>query len=215
MGFESIFTLEYWKDLLYALPALLIALPAHEYAHAYAAYKMGDPTARNLGRMTINPLKHLDPVGFIMLLFAHFGWAKPVPVNSRNFRNYKLGETVVSLSGVAMNLLLAFIFSGVFVLIFVALGVENDALMIITYYIIIINLNLMLLNLLPIYPLDGYHVFRLVTAKRINPNFFIQYERYGYIILIVLVFSGAIGALFEYVVPYIMEAMLSFFMLFV
>jgi Zn-dependent protease len=215
MGFESIFTLEYWKDLLYALPALLIALPAHEYAHAYAAYKMGDPTARNLGRMTINPLKHLDPVGFIMLLFAHFGWAKPVPVNSRNFRNYKLGETVVSLSGVAMNLLLAFIFSGVFVLIFVALGVENDALMIIVYYIIIINLNLMLLNLLPIYPLDGYHVFRLLAAKRINPNFFIQYERYGYIILIVLVFSGAIGALFEYVVPYIMEAMLSFFMLFV
>jgi len=215
MGFDSIFTLDFWKELLYALPALLIALPAHEYAHAYAAYKMGDPTARNLGRMTINPLKHLDPVGFIMLLFAHFGWAKPVPVNSRNFRNYKLGETVVSLAGVTMNLLLAFIFSGVFVLVFLILGVANDALMIIAYYIIVINLNLMLLNLLPIYPLDGYHVFRLLLAKRISPNFFIQYERYGYIILIVLVFSGALGALFEYVVPPIMEAMLNFFMLFV
>lgn len=215
MGFNNILTLDFWKELLYALPALLIALPAHEYAHAYAAYKMGDPTARNLGRMTINPLKHLDPVGFIMLLFAHFGWAKPVPVNSRNFRNYKLGETVVSLAGVTMNLLLAFIFSGVFVLVFLILGVANDALMIIAYYIIVINLNLMLLNLLPIYPLDGYHVFRLLLAKRIRPNFFIQYERYGYIILIVLVFSGALGALFEYVVPPIMEAMLNFFMLFV
>lgn len=95
------------RNALYVVPAILISLTFHEFGHAYAAYKMGDPTARNLGRMTLNPLAHIDPIGFILLVLFGFGWAKPVPVNPRNYNNFKKGEIVVSLAGVTMNLILA------------------------------------------------------------------------------------------------------------
>ena len=97
------------ESILYTLPAVLIALTFHEFAHAYVAYKNGDPTARNLGRMTLNPLAHLDVWGFVCMLLVGFGWAKPVPVNPNNYRNYKKGELTVSLAGVTMNLIIGII----------------------------------------------------------------------------------------------------------
>lgn len=99
----------YVMELLYRMPAILVALAFHEWAHAYAAYKLGDPTAYNLGRMTLNPLAHIDLIGLIMMMLVRFGWAKPVPVSTRNFKHPRRDEMIVSLAGVAMNLVLAFV----------------------------------------------------------------------------------------------------------
>ena len=108
----------YWMMLLYSIPAVLLALSIHEYSHAFAAYRRGDPTARNLGRMTLDPVKHLDPIGLICLLLFRFGWAKPVPVNS-NFKHPKKDNIIVSLSGIIANFILSFIAAAV---LFIAIG---------------------------------------------------------------------------------------------
>ena len=144
--------------------------------HAYAAYKMGDPTARNLGRMTLNPLAHIDPIGFILLVLFGFGWAKPVPVNPRNYNNFKKGEIVVSLAGVTMNLILAVV--GAMIL-YTMLAVNGYKMMtdsvlstiaIILYYFV------------------GSHVIITLFGKNIPPNILLNMQRYGYIILVVAVF---------------------------
>ena len=98
--------LSYIIDALYGLPCILVGLSFHEWGHAYAAYKRGDPTARNLGRMTVNPLAHIDPLGFLSLLILGFGWAKPVPVSTRNFKSPRKDELIVSLAGITVNLIL-------------------------------------------------------------------------------------------------------------
>ena len=101
MGFNGIY------DMLTMLPGIIIAMSFHEFAHAYVAHKMGDDTANQMGRMTINPVSHIDPIGLVMLLVGGFGWAKPVPVNENNFYRRKTGIFLVSLAGVAMNILIA------------------------------------------------------------------------------------------------------------
>ncbi len=172
------------------LPVMLLSLTLHEWGHAFAAHLCGDDTARNFGRMTLNPLAHIDPIGFLMLLFVGFGWAKPVPVNSRNYRNYKAGEAIVSLAGVAMNLLLVLLFSGLYLL-FGWLSIKTGAqwmrskfLWFVLYMGISLNVTLFLFNLLPIYPLDGYHIFELLLAKRLPMKVFLFLRRYGSFILI-------------------------------
>ena len=182
--------IEFLKQLACMLPVMLLSLTLHEWGHAFAAYKCGDPTARNLGRMTMNPLAHIDPYGFLMILFVGFGWAKPVPVNSRNYRNYKQGEAIVSLAGVFMNLMLVVCFSVLFVLFGCLLEKYSDT-WIASYYLwlvlrygIILNITLILFNMLPIYPLDGYHIFELLFARRLPMNVFLFLRRYGQYILI-------------------------------
>ena len=98
---------------LISMPGRLFSLSCHEWAHAYAAYRSRDPTAKNLGRMTLDPAKHIDPIGFIIWLFVGFGWAKPVPVNPRNFKKYVRDDIIVSLAGVTTNFILAFLFLGI------------------------------------------------------------------------------------------------------
>lgn len=182
--------LGFLKQLACMLPVMLLSLTLHEWGHAYAAHKCGDDTARNFGRMTLNPLKHIDPIGFLMILIAGFGWAKPVPVNPRNYRNFKTGEAIVSLAGVTMNLLLAIVFSIALIplLRMYAYGsyswLENGMLIDIVLYGISLNLLLMLFNLLPIYPLDGYHIFELLFARRLPMNVFLFLRKYGQYILI-------------------------------
>ena len=180
------------KQLICLLPVMLLSLTLHEWGHAYAAHLCGDDTAKNLGRMTLNPLKHIDPIGFIMILLAGFGWAKPVPVNSRNFRSFKKGETIVSLAGVFMNLILVIVFSALYVLfgyLYVRNAAEwlaNDYLWLVLQFGIILNITLILFNLLPIYPLDGYHIFELLFAKRLPFRVLNFMRRYGQFILIAL-----------------------------
>ncbi len=182
------------------IPVILISLTLHEWGHAFAAYKCGDNTARNLGRMSMNPFVHLDILGFLSLLILGFGWAKPVPVNSRNYRNFKRGETIVSLAGVFMNLMLVLAFS-LLTLFFLWMSVHksyrwlsSEFLWQILYYGISINVTLMLFNLLPLYPLDGYHIFELLFARVLPPKFFFFTRRYGrYILIGLLIIISNIG----------------------
>lgn len=175
--------------LLYRLPAVLISLSCHEWAHAYAAYKNGDPTARDMGRMTLNPLAHIDPVGFICLILFRFGWAKPVPVNPRNFTNYKKGNIIVSLAGIGTNFLLAIL--STLALYLYALYVSHTgnfstAAQEIILNFLYINLALMIFNLLPIPPLDGSHVLETLLIRKTGPKPFYYLNKYGFIILIAL-----------------------------
>lgn len=182
------------------IPVILISLTLHEWGHAFAAYKCGDNTARNLGRMSMNPFVHLDLMGFLSLLILGFGWAKPVPVNSRNYKNFKRGEAIVSLAGVFMNLMLVLAFS-LLTLFFLWMSVHksyrwlsSEFLWQILYYGISINVTLMLFNLLPLYPLDGYHIFELLFARVLSPKFFFFTRRYGrYILIGLLIIISNIG----------------------
>lgn len=206
------------ESILYTLPAVLIALTFHEFAHAYVAYKNGDPTARNLGRMTLNPLAHLDVWGFVCMLLVGFGWAKPVPVNPNNYRNYKKGELTVSLAGVTMNLIIGIIGAlASTITLYVATnnGYYYDDIVngigaagkiyFIFYYLCRINCALMVFNLIPIYPLDGYHVFEVLLGRVISPRVFEFLRKYGQMILLIVIFVGnrsgfsLVGYLTQYV----------------
>lgn len=196
-------------SLLYTLPAIIIGLTVHEWAHAFAADKLGDPTAKNLGRMTLNPFAHIDLFGFLCLLVVGFGWAKPVPVNPRNFRNYRRDDIIVSLAGIAMNLVVAF-----FATILFYFGVyrwnlgSNEAFYTIFLSIVTINLSLAVFNLLPIYPLDGSHVFESLFMRYI-PKFFMFLRQYGQYILIALLVSGLVSTVLGTVVSWLFEGFSS------
>ncbi len=175
--------LNYIIDALYTLPGILVGLSFHEWGHAYAAYKRGDPTARNLGRMTVNPFAHIDPIGFLSLLVLGFGWAKPVPVSTRNFKSPRKDELIVSLAGIIVNLILGVVF---LVLWFIlgSLPVTNSVLNTIIYYCFYINFSLAVFNLLPIPPLDGYHVAQCLLLNAKTYKIFQFMEKYRYIILV-------------------------------
>ncbi len=188
------------ENLLYTLPAVLISLSFHEFGHAYAAYKNGDPTARNEGRMTLNPLAHIDIFGFIMMILVGYGWAKPVPVNPRKYRNYKKGEITVSLAGVTMNLILAFVGALAFSIVLAVSGKQevwtnaiSKSLNLLSYFVLI-NCSLTVFNLLPIYPLDGFHVAETLLAPRIGYKPFLFLRRYGYYVLIGLMMLSRTGS---------------------
>jgi len=194
-------------SLLLTLPVILIALVFHEVAHGYAAWKCGDPTAHNLGRLTLNPVKHLDPVGFLCMLFAGFGWAKPVPINTRYFRNPKRGMAITAAAGPLANLVLG-VLSAIFCALFAALYTYvsitsgQGFLLNCVYWLkeissisTLINFMLMAFNLIPIPPFDGSRIaFAFLPPK----HYFaiMRYERqimYG--ILIALV---ALSFLFDF-----------------
>lgn len=135
--------------ILNTIIALIIAITIHEFSHALIADKLGDPTPRASGRLTLNPLAHLDPIGTIMLFIAHFGWGKPVPIDPYNLKNPRRDEMLISLAGPASNIIMAILFTLLFK--FFALNLFIS--------IVIINLGLAIFNLLPFYPLDGSHIF--------------------------------------------------------
>lgn len=199
------FDLPSLHDIALMLPAIVLGLTFHEYAHGLAAHWLGDDTARLQGRLTINPAAHVDPVGLILLFLAGFGWAKPVPVNPLSFKgDMRRGMLLVSLAGPAMNLLMAV----AAVVVYRALaGLQLPYFTLIMVYIIQINVVLAIFNLLPIPPLDGSKILAGLLPGR--QEWLYHLEAYGMIILILLVFSGAIGYVFNIIIRPLVIALLS------
>ena len=178
--------------LLLALPGRFMALSLHEFGHAWVADRCGDPTARLMGRLTVNPLKHIDPVGLLLMLVAGIGWAKPVPVNPRNFKHFKRDDIIVSLAGVMMNLLQVIFFSALFVVLVRRDNrlFFNDAFYYIFLNLIGINTTLIIFNLIPIPPLDGSHVAESLLGRHLPYQVFAFLRQYGRYILLALLWLG-------------------------
>ena len=235
--------------MAYYAVAILLTLMLHEIAHGYVAYRCGDPTAKMLGRLTLDPRKHLDPLGTISLVLLGFGWAKPVPVNPRNFRgNYRRDDFLVSIAGVVTNLTLFIVtlliatlinpllwkpevlqYYGAKELLFsdgIAFGaivygqVDNTLLSVpwlmhVQRFLLLfsaMNLTIAVFNLLPIPPLDGFHVLNDLILKgklTMNPQFF----QIAQVVLLVLVFSGALSGVLQAVTGAVEGGVLNLFLL--
>ena len=210
-------------DFVYILAQFLAAavvLTFHEFAHAYAAYKCGDPTAKFSGRLTLNPLKHFDVWGILMFALAGFGWAKPVPVNPNNFHNYRKGSFWVSIAGVLTNYCMAFLLYPMFLLVwrYVLPLVSGTYMMYFLYYLFwcafSCSLSFCVFNLLPLYPLDGFRVVEAVNKKRGKVFQFLR--EYGHYILMGLIFVHIFAdrfAFFAYfdVLGYVLNFAINFF----
>ena len=187
------FSLEMIVGVCSSIFVVFCTLPIHEFAHAVTADKLGDPTPRRQGRLTLNPLAHLDLWGCLLILLVGFGYAKPVPVNMRNFKNPKAGMAIVALAGPLSNLIMAFLFLvlRVVAILFVT-GDFSQVLQFFFYYAAYINISLAVFNILPIPPLDGS---RIATALLPNNVYYkiMQYERYIMIALFVLLLTGVLG----------------------
>lgn len=179
--------LENLTDYIYIVVAALFAIILHEIAHGLVSTWLGDPTPKRQGRLSLNPLKHLDPIGTLCFIFFHVGWAKPVVVNPDYYKNKKRGMALVALAGPLMNFLLA-IFSIIIMAIFVKVNAYSNVLIIIYNFLLyfsVINLGLGLFNLIPIPPLDGSRILG-AFLKDDTYEQYMKYERYGFIIIAIL-----------------------------
>ncbi len=184
-----------WSRLLFSFPAIIIALTFHEFSHGFIAYKFGDPTAKNAGRLTLNPIKHLDPLGTFMLLFLRFGWAKPVPVNPYYFSGDRRSKmALVAIAGPTSNIILAVIsaISMVAMASFAAPTTINIYFYNLLDQMVFINIILAVFNLLPLPPLDGSKILGGFLPGHLEEKYY-QIERYGYLILMVLIISGVLS----------------------
>lgn len=180
------------------LPGILIAIVCHEFAHGFMAYILGDNTAKNNGRLTLNPIKHIDPIGFICMLIFRFGWAKPVPINPNNFRKRKRDTFLVSIAGIATNFFIALLVA----LVIVYLPIRNIYLHNILLITMMYNIMLGVFNILPFPPLDGSKMLASLLPVKIE-YYFYKYERYLYFILILLIATRKIGVIMTPIVEFI------------
>ncbi|MFN3531000.1 MAG: site-2 protease family protein [Candidatus Brocadia sp.] len=180
------------NTLLISIPTILYALTIHEYFHGWTANKFGDPTARLQGRLTLNPLAHIDILGALCFVFAHFGWGKPVPVNPYNFKNPRRNNMIVSFAGPASNFVSAFLFGVIFQLLRNAPFIPMN-LSVILYNIlisgIVINLSLAFFNMIPLFPLDGSHILKGLLPYSMAQKYK-EIERYSPFILLGLIIMG-------------------------
>jgi len=186
-------------SLLLSLPIFVLALTVHEVAHGYVAAKLGDPTAKNLGRLTLNPFKHLDPLGFICMLFAGVGWAKPVPINTRYFRKPRRDMAICAAAGPIANILLGLLFGVLLRLFDLLLGlvpslIASESALLAAYLIITLlttgmelNVMLALFNLIPVPSLDGSRILYMFLSQKAL-MFMLRYEQYismGFLLLLI------------------------------
>lgn len=183
-----------FMNILYRLPAVFIGFSFHEFAHAFAAYLLGDDTAKSRGRLTLDPMSHIDPLGIIMLIIFRFGWAKPVPINPSNFKNRKKDILLVSLAGPAMNFLIAFTVLLIYASLYNIYGYINRTIDNILINIYFINLGLCIFNLIPLPPLDGSKILSGLLPFRLEYKIY-QYEQYLNILLLLLILTNGINYL--------------------
>ena len=189
-------------SMILTFPAVIIAITFHEFAHAWMADRLGDTTPRNQGRLTLNPTSHLDPVGFVLLMFAHIGWGKPVQINPNNFTSNKSKgtcEALVSLAGPLMNFIIAIVLSFVYVIIDInnynfydtSIGSIVDILLQVT---IVVNIGLGVFNLIPLPPLDGEKIFRQILPYRVQEWLDTNYNTI-YFVFMILWITGLLGTI--------------------
>jgi Zn-dependent protease len=193
MGLLNLLLKDPLEFILIAIP-LLYSIIFHELAHGWVAYLMGDPTAKSLGRLSLNPLKHLDPMGTIMLFIFGFGWAKPVPVNFNQLRDRHKGMILVSAAGIITNMLLAFI--ALFLNRLLSLSPSSMP-AVLLYYFAQINIILAAFNLIPLPPLDGSKILMGFASPSIQ-DFLFRLERYGFFIIIALLYLGVLDPVIHF-----------------
>ena len=178
-----------FQELILMAPPILLALTVHEYAHGYVAFRLGDDTAYRAGRLTLNPLSHLDPIGTLMLFIAQIGWAKPVPVNPYNLNNPRTDMIWVSLAGPASNVIFAFI-TGM-ILRFIIAAELNIGMFLVKMIVFTVQINLVLaaFNLIPVPPLDGSKILGGMLQGEAAYKY-AQFERYGPFVLMAVIFGG-------------------------
>lgn len=182
-------------DLIAGIPGLIIAMVIHEYAHARVAVALGDRTPLLMGRLTLNPAAHIDPVGLIMLFLVRFGWAKPVIIDPRNFKNPRRDDILVSLAGPLANLVTAFLSLVVLLVLKSAAGHLSVGVYQVFQLIIIYNINFAIFNLIPLPPLDGSHVLMQLLPGRLAYAY-ARLERYSFLILIALIVTPVLNMIF-------------------
>ncbi|MGL4911475.1 MAG: site-2 protease family protein [Romboutsia sp.] len=191
------------SNILVSLVGIAVAISVHEFGHAYSAHLLGDDTAKTYGRMTLDPAKHIDPIGLLMMVIFHFGWAKPVPVNSKNFKNYKVGNVLVSLAGAIANIITAI------VCVLLLKVVKMEALRDIATVTMMYNMGFAAFNLLPIPPLDGWGIISPFIPYKYNDIVY-KYESMSYPILLILLFTGW----YEFIVSPIRDIIWNIVMMF-
>ena len=199
-GFQTFWNGLDWSvltDILLSVIPALLCITLHELAHGYVAYRLGDHTAKNAGRLTLNPIRHIDPMGLVMMVVFRFGWAKPVPVNMRNFAHPRLGMAITAAAGPLCNLLITLIALPLYGLLYTPLmrgGSGLDAFLLDTLFITArLSLSLAVFNVIPVSPLDGSKILFFFLSDEWYYRL-MRYERYGMILLLVLVWTGVLGS---------------------
>lgn len=218
--------MDYIVELLICVPIVLIALTFHECAHGFVAYKLGDPTAKAMGRLTLNPLRHMDWLGAACMLVFHFGWAKAVPIDPRYFKNRKVGMAISALAGPLSNLLLAFFGCFLYALTFHFLGGHAfssefsynlaSAWVTFVYYFAWLNISLAIFNLIPLPPLDGSRIFSVFLPEK---QYFglMRYERQialGFFVILLLdsrLLGGHLTGWLSFLVNGVFNGMMNLF----
>ncbi len=196
----------YW--ILVAIPSILLASTVHEYAHALSAFKLGDATAKAEGRLTLNPLKHIDPIGALCMVLFRFGWSKPVPINEYNFMRRELDTAIVAAAGPLSNLLLALLTAGIN---YILPESAPQLVVYLLYSFATINVALAVFNLIPIPPLDGHKVVRALLPKQLR-YYWELLEKYSIFIILILVLpfsplSKFVFAIIQNILSYLLTQM--------
>ena len=197
------------QSALLSLPGLLIAFTVHELCHGLVAYALGDSTAKNDGRLSLNPIKHIDPIGFLMIMLMGFGWAKPVMVNIHNLKNPKWSMALIALAGPVSNLIMAFIGVAVWLSVLFFAGLANDHIAVnMLFHFAWINILLAVFNMLPLPPLDGSKVFTAWLPDDAYFSFQDMLSRWGIPILFIAMLTGVTGRIIRPIMDFILDSMI-------